>query len=156
MANTVAERPKSATSVVRAPRDAFSSIRDEMNELIARMWNGYEGLSSMQQLSPALDVSETDNAFEIRMDSPGMDSKDFDVQVHGSNVTVSGQRADEKEEKGTTYHRVERRFGSFSRTLTLPCDVNEDEVAAEYTNGVLMVKLPKCEKSKPKKISVKT
>lgn len=156
MANTLTERPKAATPAVRTTRDPFISLRDEMNDLISRMWSGYEASPALQQLSPAIDVSETDNAFEVRMDSPGMESKDFDIQVHGNAVTLSGRKQEEKEEKGKTFHRIERRSGSFSRTLTLPCDINEDEVAAEYTNGVLLVKLPKCEKSKPKKISVKS
>lgn len=156
MASTLSDRPKAATPAVKTTRDPFISLRDEMNDLISRMWNGLETQPTMQQLSPALDVSETDNAFEVRMDSPGMDAKDFDIQVHGNAITLSGRRQEEKEEKGKTYHRVERRSGCFSRTLTLPCDINEDEVAAEYTNGVLLVKLPKCENSKPKKISVKS
>lgn len=156
MANTMTERSKSSTPAIRASRDPFSSLREEMNDLMSRVWSGYETLPALQQLTPAIDVSETDNAFEVRMDSPGMESKDFDVQVHGNSVTLSGKRHEEKEEKGKTFHRVERRSGSFSRTLTLPCNINEDEVAAEYLNGVLMVKLPKNEKSKPKKISVKS
>jgi HSP20 family protein len=68
---------------------------------------------------------------------------------------LSGQRKEEKEEKGKTYHRLERRTGSFSRMLTLPCEVNADEVAAEYAQGVLTVKLPKCEEAKSKKVAVK-
>jgi HSP20 family protein len=100
-------------------------------------------------------LSESDNAFEIRVDIPGMEAKDIDVQVHGNTVTLSGQRKEEKEEKGKTFHRIERRSGSFSRTLTLPCAVNEDEVAADYTQGVLNVKLPKCEEAQSKRIAVK-
>jgi HSP20 family protein len=76
--------------------------------------------------------------------------------VHGNTVTVSGNRREEKEDKGKTYHRVERRSGSFSRTITLPCEVDTKEVAAEYTNGVLNVVLPKCEKAKLSKISIKS
>ncbi|MCA9134063.1 MAG: Hsp20/alpha crystallin family protein [Planctomycetales bacterium] len=155
MASTITERSKAAAPAVRTSRDPFSAMREDMNDLISRMWHGYEGLPGMQQMVPALDVSETDNAFEVRMDSPGMATKDFDIQVHGNCVTLSGRRQEEKEEKGKTYHRMERRSGSFSRTLTLPCDINEDEVAAQYLNGVLSVTLPKSEKSKPKKISVK-
>jgi HSP20 family protein len=84
-----------------------------------------------------------------------MDAKDINVQVHGNAVTISGERKEEKEEKGKTFHRMERRSGSFARTLTLPCEVNEDEVAAEYVQGVLMLTLPKCETAKVKKVAVK-
>lgn len=89
------------------------------------------------------------------MDIPGMESKDFDVKVQGNLVTVSGERKEEKEEKGKTFHRVERRTGKFSRSFTLPCSVNQDEVAADYTQGVLTLKLPKCETEKCRKVAVK-
>ena len=159
--STTASKPVPAQTSSAAPsirtmwRDPFSIFRNEMNELISRMWNGQDEAPIGQALSVALDVSETDNAFDVRMDIPGMQAKDFDIQVQGNNVTLSGQRQEEKEEKGKTYHRIERRSGSFSRTITLPCEVNEDEVAAQYTNGVLSVTLPKSEKSRVKKINVK-
>lgn len=106
-------------------------------------------------IAPALDVVEKDNCFEIKMDIPGVQAKDIDVEVHGNLVTISGSRSEEKEEKGKTFHRVERSAGSFSRTVTLPCNVTEKEVAADYTNGVLSVVLPKSEDARPKKVTVK-
>ena len=130
MSTTVSERAKSSTPAVRSLRDPIASLREEMNDLIARIWSGDENGTNLRQLTPAVDVSETDNAYEIRMDSPGMQAQDFDIQVHGNVVTLSGQRKEEKEEKGKTFHRVERRSGHFSRTLTMPCEINEDEVAA--------------------------
>ena len=145
------EGPPSAV----AARDPFTSWREEMNDLLARIWNGPEERIGFFATRPALDVAETENAFEVRLDIPGMDANDFDIQVQGNVITLSGKREEKKEEKEKTYHRIERRSGSFSRTVTLPCDVNEDEVAAEYTNGVLTVTLPKTEKSRAKRIVVK-
>ena len=138
-----------------AARNPFSLLRQEMDELISRFWDVEKDNWFTVPFSPSVDLSESTNAFELRMDIPGMDAKDIDVQVHGSTVTLSGQRKEEKEEKGKTFHRLERRSGSFSRTLTLPCEVNEGEVAAEYNQGVLTVKLPKCEEAKSKKVAVK-
>jgi HSP20 family protein len=89
------------------------------------------------------------------MDLPGIAAKDIDVQVSGNVLTVSGHREEEKEEKGRTFHRLERRYGDFSRSVILPCAVVEDEVAAEYHDGVLTIKLPKTEESKAHKIKVK-
>jgi HSP20 family protein len=89
------------------------------------------------------------------MDLPGMTAKDIDIQISGSVLTVSGQREEEREEKGKTFHRVERRYGSFSRSVTLPSAVEESEVAAECRDGVLTIKLPKTEESKAHKIKVK-
>ena len=158
MSTTSLTRQQSATPSVRTS-DPFSMLRQEMNDLFSNFWssngNG-NGISAFKMaMAPALDVSEKDNSFEIHMDIPGIESKDVDVQVLGNTVTISGSRKDEKEEKGKTFHRIERSSGSFSRTVTLPCEVNEKEVAAEYTNGVLSVILPKSESAKPKKVNVK-
>lgn len=145
----------SATSSVARVSDPFAAMRQDFNELLANFWNG-SGLNIPRSaFAPELDIAERDNSFELRMDIPGMEAKDLDIQVHDNTVTISGQRKEEKEEKGKTFHRIERRSGSFSRTVTLPCSVNEKEVAAEYTNGVLSVVLPKCEESKSRKITVK-
>lgn len=133
--------------------DPFTALRQEMNDWISNVWGGNGGAST--SFAPALDVSEKENNFEVRVDIPGMESKDLDIQVRGNTVTITGQRKDEREEKGKTWHRVERRTGSFSRTITLPCEIDEKEVAAEYTNGVLSVTLPKSEQARPRKINIK-
>ncbi|MFO0911358.1 MAG: Hsp20/alpha crystallin family protein [Pirellulales bacterium] len=130
-------------------------LRQEMDDLVARFWDGEQPAWLAGTLAPAVDLIEEPNAFEIRMDIPGLEAKDIDVQVHGNTLTLSGQRNEEHETKGRTFHRVERRSGNFSRTITLPCAVHEDEVVAEYVQGVLTVKLPKCEAAQSKKISVK-
>lgn len=141
---------------VRSGRDTFSSFRKEMGDLISNFWGAPPSAWLADNLSPAVDLSEQENAFIMRVDIPGMDAKDLNVQVHGTTVTVSGQRREEKETKEETYYRMERRQGSFSRSVTLPCIINEDEVAAEYVNGVLTLTLPKAEGSKAKKILVKS
>ena len=146
---------QSPTPAIRVS-DPWTAMRQDMNELISNFWGGNgNGTALSASFAPALDVAEKDNSFELHMDIPGMEAKDLDIQVQGNTVTVSGNRKEEKEEKGKTFHRVERRSGSFSRTITLPCEVTTKEVAAEYTNGVLSVVLPKSEKAKPNKITVK-
>ena len=154
MATSTMARPQSSTPSVRIS-DPFSVIRREMNEMFSNLWgpNGNGALAA--SFAPALDVAEKDNCFELHMDIPGMETKDIDIQVQGNTVTVTGSRKEEKEEKGKTFHRIERSSGSFSRTVTLPCNVTEKEVAAEYTNGVLSVVLPKSEDARPKKVAIK-
>lgn len=153
--STTLTKPRVQTPSVTA-RSPLASLRQEFDDLIARFWDGEAEKNWFAgSFAPSIDLVEADNAFELRMDIPGMDAKDIDVQVHGNTVTVSGQRKEEKEEKGKTYHRVERRNGSFSRTLSLPCNVNDDEVAADYVKGVLTVKLPKSEDARSKKVAVK-
>lgn len=146
----------SRSQSLAAPRDSFSALRKEMDDLIS----GFFGTGTTNWLAPtdnvpALDVVESDKAFMVKMDVPGMEAKDFHVQVHGSTLTLSGQRHEEKVSDDKTFHRMERRSGSFSRTITLPCKINEDEVAAEYLNGVLSLTLPKSEEARAKKITVK-
>lgn len=151
MSTTVA-KPRSQSI---SPRSPFSTLRQEMEDMLSRFWEGNQTELMTGTFSPSVDLSETDNAYELRMDIPGMEAKDIDVQVHGNVVTLSGTRKEEKTEKGKTFHRVERRTGSFSRTMTLPCAIKEDEVAAEYISGVLTVALPKCEQERARKITVK-
>jgi HSP20 family protein len=136
-------------------RDPFTSLQEEMNELRSRLiGDGGEGWYSGAMV-PALDMSETDSSIDVRMDIPGMAAKDIDIQVSGNVLTVSGKREEEKEEKGKAFHRVERRYGDFSRSVTLPCAVDDDKVAAEYRDGVLSIKLPKTEEAKAHKVKVK-
>jgi HSP20 family protein len=154
MPTNLATRP-ARSQVSALVRDPLGLFRDEMDDLMSRFWSGKQDGWLSGVFAPSLDVTESDNSFEIRVDIPGMESKDIDVQVHGNLVTISGERKEEKEEKGKTFHRVERRTGKFSRSMTLPCAINEDEVAADYAKGILTVKLPKCEEAKCKKVTVK-
>ncbi len=152
MATTITPPKNSSTP---ANRDSFSLLRKEMDDLLSNFWGPTPTTWLSSNLSPAVDLSEQENAFVIKVDAPGLEAKDLNVQVHGNTVSVSGQRQEEKESKDKTYYRMERRQGSFSRSVNLPCNINEDEVAAEYVNGVLTLTLPKAESSKAKKISVK-
>jgi HSP20 family protein len=123
-------------------------LREEMQDLAERFWGEGEG-------GPSIDLSETDNSVEVKMDLPGIKPGEVDIQVNGNLLTISGERKEEKEEKGRTYHRLERRVGMFSRSLTLPCAVVEGEAAAEYRDGILSITLPKAEGAKTHKIKVK-
>ncbi|MCA9048620.1 MAG: Hsp20/alpha crystallin family protein [Planctomycetaceae bacterium] len=154
MAQVNLTKSQPTTPSVRSA-DPFSLLRQEMNDWLSNFWAGNAGALMKSEFAPALDVVEKDNCFELKVDIPGCRPEELDVQVHGNVVTVSGSRKEEKEEKGATFHRVERSSGSFSRTITLPCAINEKEVAAEYTNGVLAVVLPKSEEARPRKVSIK-
>jgi HSP20 family protein len=133
----------------------FEGIREEMQDLISRTFGEDVAVWPFERVSPSLDLVETDGALEVRVDIPGMEAKDIDIQVHGNLLTVSGERKEEREEKGKTYHRVERRTGSFLRSVTLPCPVKEEAVDAQYKNGILTIRLPKTEEAKSRKITVK-
>lgn len=155
MQSTVANKRRGRSSALAHARDPFVSMRDEMNDLVSRFWYGKPETDDTLALNPAMDVSEDENVYEVRVDAPGMKTDDFEIEVQGNYVVVSGQRSEETEETNKKFHRVERRTGTFSRGISLPCEINEDEVAAQYDKGVLTVTLPKSEKSRVRKINVK-
>lgn len=142
-------------STTLTPARSRSIVPQEIEDLFNRFWNEAPAEWVPGTIAAPLDLSETNDAFEIRVDAPGMKTSDFDVQVHGNIVTVSGSRKEEKEEKGKTFYRLERRTGSFSRSMTLPCNVDEGGVDAKYEAGVLTVKLPKVAGQRPKRVEVK-
>ncbi len=105
---------------------------------------------------PAVDVSEDDKEILVSADLPGIDPKQVEITVRDNILSLNGERKAEKEEKGESYHRVERSYGSFSRSFALPSSVDEAKVSAEYQDGVLRIHLPKREEAKPRKILVKS
>jgi HSP20 family protein len=127
-----------------------------MEDLMSKLFGEHEEIWPFGRISPSLDLAETDHAIEARLDLPGVDPKEIDIQINANMLTVSGQRKEEKEEKGKTYHRVERRAGSFSRSVSLPCPVKEEAVEAKCGDGVLTITMPKTEEAKSRKIAVKT
>jgi HSP20 family protein len=105
--------------------------------------------------APSVDVSETDGEYQIKAEIPDVKKEDVKVTLEDGVLTIQGERKHEKEEKGRKYHRVERSYGSFARSFTLPDLVDEENVKAEFKDGVLSLQLPKSEKAKPKAIEVK-
>ena len=105
--------------------------------------------------SPVVDISEDDKEYIIKAELPDVKKDDIKLNVHDDVLTITGERKYEKEEKGKKYHRVERAYGSFMRSFTLPEDADGTKVTAEYKDGLLNVRVPKSEKAKPKTIEVK-
>ena len=151
----VRQLAKRSGNGLRSPFSNPYSLRRELDELINRMWGGEasEWLGS-DMTAPSMDLSETDIGYQARIDLPGVSAEDIDIQVNGNVLTVTGERKDEKEEEGRTFHRTERSYGSFARSVTLPCDVMEEKVAASLDGGVLTIDLPKAEEVRPRKIKV--
>lgn len=104
--------------------------------------------------APAVDILEKDNEIVLRADIPGIDPKDVDIEVQNGTLTLKGERKFESDVKEEDYRRVERVYGSFARSFTLPRTVDSDKVEAEYRNGVLQLSLPKRPEAKPKQIKV--
>jgi HSP20 family protein len=141
--------------------DPFRELEDmsaRLNRVFTRPALGTTG--GKEQLTvadwiPTVDISEADGEYLIKAELPEVKKEDVKVTVEDGVLTLQGERRQEKEEKGKKYHRVERSYGSFVRSFTLPESVDESGVKAEYKDGVLNLHLPKTEKVKPKAIEVK-
>lgn len=107
------------------------------------------------RFTPGMNVYETDGAFEITLELPGLKKDDIDISIDNNMLNISGERKATREENGRTYHRVESRFGKFSRSLPLPNNIDDEAIEANYENGVLTVNIPKTEQSTGKRIKVK-
>jgi HSP20 family protein len=105
--------------------------------------------------SPTVDIVETPEEFQIKVELPEVKKEEVKVSVDGGVLRIEGERKQEKEEKGKKYHRIERSYGSFLRTFTLPDNVDETKVQADFKDGMLNVRLRKAEKAKPKSIEIK-
>jgi HSP20 family protein len=132
-----------------------TTLRDEIHDLLTHTFTDDEENWSFGRSAPRLDLSETDAAVEVRLDVPGIKAEDVDIQISGNRLTVSGARKDEREEKGRTWHRIERRFGQFCRSVMLPCPVKEDAAEAQYRDGVLTITVPKAEEAKAHKVKIR-
>jgi HSP20 family protein len=105
---------------------------------------------------PAVDIAENEKEIEVHAEVPGMDAKDIDISLNGRLLTIKSERKQEEEEKDKNFYRVERRYGSFSRSFELPADVDASQVKAEYRDGLLKLNLPKTKQQPVRKIEVKT
>ena len=114
---------------------------------------GEEG-GKLSKWSPAVDIFETEQNVVLKAELPGIDPKDVEVRVENNTLFLKGQRKFENEVKEENYHRIERSYGSFTRTFALPSTVNADNVTAEYKSGILTLTMPKREEAKPKTIKI--
>lgn len=140
------------------PFRELEEVSDRLNRMFSRpaiaTKNGKESLT-VADWTPTVDISETDGEYLIKAELPEVKKEDVKVTLEDGVLTLTGERRQEKEEKNTKYHRVERSYGSFVRSFSLPELVDETKVKAEYKDGVLSLHLPKSEKAKPRAIEVK-
>jgi HSP20 family protein len=133
----------------------FKDLRREMDDLFDKFF-GEQQLPAKRwaEIAPALDLKETDNEVIVTAELPGVEPKDMNISLEGDTLTIRGEKKQEKEEKNENIVRIERSYGSFQRSISLPCKVAEDKIAADFRNGVLRVTLPKTESSKKKSIKI--
>ncbi|UCE07630.1 MAG: Hsp20/alpha crystallin family protein [bacterium] len=135
----------------------------ELREEIDNIFDNFFGRGKKQELegwkgpglrSPAVDMEETDKEIIVKAELPGLDPKDFQISLTENTLMIKGEKKEEKEEKKKNYHMIERRYGSFYRSIPLPCSVETDKVEANYEKGILEITLPKSELVKAKQITV--
>jgi len=137
------------------PFREFSTLQDRMNRLFRDSFGeGREEALTTSTFAPAVDVYEDEHNVTLKIEVPGIEEKDIDVRIENHTLTVHGERKFEKEEKEENYRRVERQYGSFTRSFTLPNTVDPEKVSANYDKGVLKIKLAKKAEAKPKQIKV--
>lgn len=137
------------------PFREFSTLQDRLNRLFQQSVNeSREEALTTSSFAPAVDVYEDDHQVTLKIEVPGIDEKDIDVRLENNTLTVHGERKLEKEEKEENYRRVERQYGSFTRSFTLPQTVDAQGVSAQYDKGVLKIKLIKKAEAKPKQIKI--
>ena len=135
------------------PFQDLLAIQDEMNQVFGRARQGQGGGGRVW--APALDISERKDAYVVTVEVPGVNADDLDITLEDGLLTIQGERQFTQESTEQQFHRVERRYGTFRRSITLPSQVQGDAIEASFENGVLEVVVPKAEEAKPKKISVK-
>lgn len=138
------------------PFREMTSLREAMDSLFENALVGpAAGTERAGEWGLPLDVTENENEFVVKASVPGIQPEDIDVTVHGEVLTIRGEMKQEQERNNERYHLRERRFGTFTRSVSLPAAVKTDRVEADYTNGVLTLTLPKTEEVKPKRIEIK-
>jgi HSP20 family protein len=141
--------------------DPFKELEDMERRLSTwfgrpvRRREGEKEALRVTEWSPLVDIEENEKEYVVKAELPEIKKEDVKVTVENDVLTIAGERKFEKEEKGKKYHRVERSYGSFGRSFTLPEDADGTKVSADYKDGVLRIHLPKSEKAKPKAIEVK-
>jgi len=136
-------------------RGALARLHDEMDDLFDSFFRGLDRPFFGYKTWPAIDIAETENEFVVKAEVPGCKADDIDISVHGSTLTISGEKKQEEERKEKGYYHVERSYGSFRRDLSLPADIDTDKIEAECKEGILSITLPKAETAKPVKVKVK-
>src|SRR5213592_1549291 len=134
-------------------RREFSTLQDRVNRIFRESYSpeGPGDALTTANFAPPVDVYEDEQGVTLKIEVPGIDEKDIDVSIASNTLTVRGERTLEKEEKEENFQRVERQYGSFTRSFTLPNSVDLEQVSAHYNKGVLKIRLAKKAESKPKK-----
>jgi HSP20 family protein len=133
----------------------FTNMQCEIDRMFDRFRGGSVDDGTTSIWAPSVDIIERENDFHIKVELPGVKKEDVKITMKNNTLTVRGEKKLEQEKNGEKYHRIERSYGMFQRSFTLPTSVLSDKIEAEYDNGVLSISIPKAEEAKPRDIEVK-
>jgi len=138
------------------PLRDLATMQNRLNRFVREPYSpdGPEEALTTTSFAPPVDIYEDEHTIAVKMEVPGIDEKDIDVRIESNTLTVHGERKIEKEEKEENFRRVERQYGSFTRSFTLPSSVDTGQVSAHYDKGILKISLAKKAEAKPKQIKV--
>jgi HSP20 family protein len=138
------------------PLSELATIQNRINRFVRESYSpeGPDEALTTTSFAPPVDIYEDEHTIAVKMEVPGIDERDIDVRIENNTLTVHGERKIEKEEKEENFRRVERQYGSFTRSFTLPSSVDTGQVSAHYDKGVLKINLAKKAEAKPKQIKV--
>jgi HSP20 family protein len=154
------KKSKETEVPVRSNDDALSDLHSRMNSLFDSFFDDFDNASwlpsklseKFSDLTPKIEVSETEDAFEVNAELPGMDADDLDVSIDGNILTIKGEKKEEREDKKKNFHIMERRYGSFSRSLYIPVEnLDLDKIESKFKKGVLKLKMAKTAEAKSQK-----
>jgi HSP20 family protein len=132
----------------------LSTLQEQVNRLFETSYRGRGDNSALTTWAPAVDIYETENELVLKADLPDVNERDLDIQIENNMLTIRGERKFDHEVKEDNYLRIERTYGAFSRSFSLPNTVNSEAIKAEYKNGVLRVELPKRAEARPRQVKV--
>ncbi len=136
------------------PWSDIDTLQGELQKMLDTRTEGYRG-AQVKQFQPTVDIYEDTDKYTLKFDLPEVKLDDMHIDVEAQTLTVSGERKLEKEEKKDSYHRIERSYGSFTRSFTLPNNVQADHIMATVKDGVLRIELPKKAEAQPRKVTIK-
>ena len=136
------------------PFGALGVLNRAVEEFFGDYARSYEGSDVTRSWQPLVDIVETEHAYEVRADLPGIPKEDVQLSIENNVLTLSGERKFEKDVDKESFHRIERAYGTFSRSFSLPARVSADKVEAKYDNGLLTVIVPKAAEARPRRIEI--
>jgi HSP20 family protein len=147
-----------ANSIRKSPFFELSSLQDRVNQLFSQAFGGFDDLFEQPLTSPnflpPVDISEDDHNIALKAEIPGVKLEDLSITLENNVLTIAGERKFKDEENKENFHRIERRYGRFTRSFTLPAGVDAAKVNATFEDGILSITLPKREEFKPKQITI--